>query len=66
MISGWRVYKAMDASATLAGDHVRTLGEPYRWDGRNEHGTYVASGLYLFRVKYPDGSEASGRLGVVR
>jgi len=51
---------------TLAGDYVRTLGEPYRWDGRNEHGTYVASGLYLFRVKYPDGTEASGRLGVVR
>ena len=51
---------------TVAGDRVRTLSEVYVWDGRNESGELVASGLYLFRVRYEDGTIGRGRLGVVR
>lgn len=51
---------------TLAGDRVFTLTTDYQWDGNNESGTPVASGLYLYRVKFNDGSVAQGRLGVVR
>jgi hypothetical protein len=51
---------------TVAGDRVRTLTEVYLWDGRNEGGQWVASGLYLFRVKFADGTIGQGRLGVVR
>jgi ligand-binding sensor domain-containing protein len=51
---------------TVAGDRVRTLTEIYLWDGRNESGELVASGLYLYRVKFADGTFGKGRLGVVR
>jgi len=51
---------------TVAGDRVRTLVTSNTWDGRNEAGQVVATGLYLIRVTYADGSTASGRLGVVR
>jgi len=51
---------------TIAGDRVSTLTSNYQWDGNNESGEPVASGLYLFRVKFNDGSTAQGRLGVVR
>jgi hypothetical protein len=51
---------------TLAGDRVRTLVTDNIWDGRNEAGQFVATGLYLIRVTYADGSTASGRLGVIR
>jgi hypothetical protein len=51
---------------TIAGERVRTLTEIYLWDGRNEAGELVASGLYLFRVKFAFGTIGNGRLGVVR
>jgi hypothetical protein len=51
---------------TLAGDRVATLADDYRWDGRNDTGEPVAAVLYLFRVKFADGTTGTGRLGVVR
>lgn len=51
---------------TVTGDRVHTLSTSYQWDGKNETGEPVAAGLYLFRVKYSDGSTGTGRLGVVR
>jgi ligand-binding sensor domain-containing protein len=51
---------------SIAGDRVRSLNATNRWDGRNESGEPVASGLYVFRVTYPDGSTGRGRIGVVR
>jgi ligand-binding sensor domain-containing protein len=50
----------------LVGDRVKTLDADCRWDGNNEAGKPVAAGLYLFRVKYADGTTGTGRLGVVR
>jgi hypothetical protein len=51
---------------TIAGDRVRTLKAGNRWDGRNESGQFVSSGLYVFRVTYIDGSTGRGRIGVIR
>lgn len=51
---------------TISGDRVRSLSTSYLWDGNNESGEPVASGLYLFRVKFADGTTGQGRLGVVR
>jgi hypothetical protein len=51
---------------SLAGDRVQSLTSRYVWDGTNENGRPVASGLYIFRVTFPDGSQTQGRLGVVR
>jgi hypothetical protein len=51
---------------TLSGDRVRSLATSYLWDGNNENGQPVAAGLYLFRVKFADGTTGTGRLGVVR
>lgn len=56
----------------VAGDCVRTLDRVgavnagTRWDGRNDAGKLVASGLYIFRVTYLDGTTGRGRIGVVR
>jgi len=50
----------------LSGDRVRTITTENRWDGRNDAGTLVGSGLYLFRVTFRDGTTGRGRLGVIR
>jgi ligand-binding sensor domain-containing protein len=51
---------------TLAGDRVRSLTVRHVWDGTNDDGQPVASGLYLFRVTYANGSVGRGRLGLIR
>jgi hypothetical protein len=53
----------------LAGKHVRTLVDEVRekgnhevaWDGRNERGTPVASGIYLYRLR-TNGSDLSRKM----
>jgi len=50
---------------TLAGDRVRTLHSAYVWDGNNDIGVPVASGLYIFRVTYDDGTTERGRIGLI-
>jgi hypothetical protein len=50
----------------VAGLRVRSLSTGNTWDGRNESGAFVATGLYLVRVTYADGTHRSGRLGVIR
>ena len=57
----------------VRGARVRTLvdqvlpGGPHltRWDGRNEAGAEVASGVYLYRLALP-GAERTGRMALVR
>jgi serine protease len=49
---------------TVDGRQVRDLGAKTSWDGRNEQGAEVASGVYLFLVKTDNGA-ARGRLAVV-
>jgi len=56
-----------------AGRHLRTIPADafanqralFRWDGRDDGGTSVASGTYLFRVRWQGGS-ATGRLLLVK
>jgi hypothetical protein len=48
----------------LAGRRVRTLGVPagrdfVTWDGRDDHGSTVASGMYLLRASGSERSEAA-------
>lgn len=50
---------------TLARDRVRTLTSSLIWDGTNDDGVPVASGLYLFRVTYEDGTTGRGRIGLI-
>lgn len=43
------------------------VGGPHatRWDGRDDAGQQVASGIYLYRLVIP-GSERIGRMALVR
>lgn len=49
---------------TSAGDPVRSL-TTYTWDGRNDAGSVVASGIYLYRIE-TDRGQSTGRLAVIR
>lgn len=59
---------------TLSGVEVRRLAGPVNhrleWDGRNENGTPVAGGIYLYAIEIPDekgGKEyVKGKFGLVR
>jgi hypothetical protein len=56
--------------ATLAMERVRLMtartDNIVRWDGKNESGQEVATGIYIYRIKLPDGTSVSGRLALVR
>jgi hypothetical protein len=53
---------------TVSGYFVRELenASPLLWDRRNSQGEPVASGLYLFVVTTPDGTQRTGKLAVIR
>lgn len=56
---------------TTAGDHVITLHHnglyDYEfWNLQNKAGVNVAYGLYLFRVKTPEGDEYTGKFVIIR
>lgn len=54
---------------TLANERVRVLNESSNraeWDGRNESGQKVASGIYSYIVYIPRQPEVRGRLALVR
>jgi ligand-binding sensor domain-containing protein len=42
------------------------LGSRVSWDGRNDRGEYVASGVYVFLVSTEDGQSKAGKIAVVR
>ncbi|MCB2210664.1 hypothetical protein KQI52_00965 [bacterium] len=55
---------------TLSGRLVRTIdfteASAEGWDGRNEDGEFVGSGVYYVVVTGPDGSSKTGKVAVVR
>ncbi len=54
---------------TVSGHWVKTLTAPSAtavWDLTNDAGDRVASGLYIYIVKATDGSEARGKLAIIR
>ncbi len=51
---------------TVAGEKVTEFSVNTQWDGRNEAGTMVASGLYLFVLTGDNGDVARGKILVVR
>ena len=51
---------------SLDGRKIKTILSNTGWDGTNENGDKVASGLYLFYIKDRDGNSFTGKIGVVR
>lgn len=55
---------------TVTGDRVfettTTTGGIIQWDARTLNGEPVASGVYVYRLNTPDGSEKVGKLSIVR
>jgi hypothetical protein len=43
-----------------AGPHVA------RWNGRAEGGRVLASGIYFYRIEYPDGSVSARKMTILR
>jgi hypothetical protein len=55
---------------TLSGDvvwskHIRFTGGGATWDGRNQEGREVASGLYVYQITNADGQKARGRISII-
>jgi streptogramin lyase len=51
---------------TLAGELVRKTSNSEGWDGRNDSGQLVASGMYFFYVSTPDGASHTGKIAFIR
>ncbi len=59
---------------TLTGEvirHIKTKdlgihGDQVEWDGKNETGNWVPSGVYLISIYDPDGSSTFGKITVIR
>lgn len=51
---------------SLDGRKIKTILSNTGWDGTNENGEKVASGLYLFYIKDQDGKSFTGKIGIVR
>ncbi|MEZ5358337.1 MAG: FlgD immunoglobulin-like domain containing protein [Candidatus Zixiibacteriota bacterium] len=58
---------AMNLVATVAENRSRPAGEDYfeTWDGYNEDGDMVATGVYYFKVSYSTGEEHWGKLAII-
>lgn len=50
----------------LAGDLVASLNSTNQWNGTNDEGKLVATGVYLFYVFEPGGRKHLGKIAVVR
>ncbi len=59
-------YEAKVTILTVAGETVREIRAGDKWDGRNEGGELVASGIYLFHVQVPSGESTVGKIAVIR
>ena len=51
---------------TSAGELVREISANVPWNGKNQHGAEVASGVYLFLITAVDGSTGRGKIFLVR
>lgn len=59
-------YEATVSIFTVAGEKIREIISGDQWDGRNETGELVASGIYLFYVQEQSGRSAVGKIAVIR
>lgn len=59
-------YEATVRIFTIAGELVKKIKSGNQWNGRNEGGELVASGIYLFHVHGSSGESAVGKIAVVR
>lgn len=51
---------------TVAADLVRETTVNTGWDGRNQAGEFVASGVYIWELKAEDGTHHTGKVLVIR
>lgn len=51
---------------TPSGELIRKLKSTDQWDGRNQEGKLVASGIYLFSVTLPGGKTSVGKIALIR
>ena len=51
---------------SLAGDFIRELRGTNQWDGRNDEGKLVASGVYLFSAASPGSKTSVGKIALIR
>ena len=51
---------------TVAGEPVADFDATAGWNGSNSGGNFVASGVYLFVVRGPDGDIGRGKIAVIR
>ena len=51
---------------TVAGELVRTTDVNKGWDGRNDAGELVASGVYIYYLLGEDRSQHTGKIFVLR
>jgi len=55
---------------TISGDRVNTLttasGSAINWDGKNDDGQRLASGIYIYKITSANGDKVTGKLAVTR
>ncbi|MBD3298606.1 MAG: hypothetical protein GF341_08130 [candidate division Zixibacteria bacterium] len=51
---------------TVSGELVADMDASQGWDGRTRDGRFVASGIYLFVIRGPDGDYGRGKLAVIQ
>ena len=51
---------------SVAGELVRTTDVNTGWDGRNDHGDFVASGVYIYQLLAEDQTRHHGKIFVLR
>ncbi len=59
-------YQATVRIYTVSGELIREVKSGNQWDGRNQGGELVASGIYLFYVQDSSGKSAIGKIAVIR
>jgi len=59
-------YEAEVRIFTPAGELVKRIKSGNRWNGRNQAGELVASGVYLFHIQGIKGESAVGKIAVIR
>ncbi len=59
-------YQTIVRIYTVSGELIREIKSGNQWDGRNQGGELVASGIYLFYVQDSSGKSAIGKIAVIR
>jgi ligand-binding sensor domain-containing protein len=59
-------YGAKVTIFTVAGERVKEIRVEDQWDGRNQGGELVASGIYLFYVQHSSVESIIGKIAVIR